>query len=55
MGKSLQTAKIEELQKIYKRYKQMYRLSDTTSSKESLKWVKTVLKDLKWLLDDETY
>ena len=49
MSKSLQTAKIEELLKVYKDYKEVI------TAKDERFWIKTIIKDLKWLLDDETY
>lgn len=63
MNKSLQTAKIEELQKIYKDYKVSFKdmLNDDEAPeikaelKAELFWIKTFIKDLKWLLDDEIY
>ena len=63
MNKSLQTAKIEELQKIYKDYKLVLKesleyetdLEKRLELKAELFWIKTFIKDLKWLLDDETY
>ena len=60
MNKSLQTAKIEELLKIYKVYKKSLKSLDLEGEearavKGELMWIKTIIKDLKWLLDDETY
>lgn len=49
LNKSLQTAKIEELLKVYKNYKEII------TDKDERFWIKTIIKDLKWLLDDETY
>ena len=49
LSKSLQTAKIEELLKVYKNYKEII------TDKDERFWIKTIIKDLKWLLDDETY
>lgn len=61
MGKSLQTAKIEELLKTYKAYKKQtkeYDLEDPDfegAIYTELFWLKTFIKDLKWLLDDSKY
>ena len=63
MSKSLQTAKIEELLKIYKDYKTLHKeiVADEEDGevkevvKAELFWIKTIIKDLKWLLDDEAY
>ena len=60
MSKSLQTAKIEELLKTYKDYKKA--LNSVPWSEKyrnevdaELFQIKTFIKDLKWLIDDETY
>lgn len=49
VNKSLQTAKIEELLNAYEDCKEI------VTNKDGRFWVKTIIKDLKWLLDDETY
>ena len=60
MEKSLQTAKIEELLKIYKMYKKSFKGLELSESEADiveaeLFWIKTIIKDLKWLLDDSEY
>lgn len=60
MNKSLQTAKIEELLRIYKIHRKSFRdlddeILESDETKAELFWIKAIIKDLKWLLDDETY
>ena len=60
MNKSLQTAKIEELLEIYKIQRKSFRdlddeILESDETKAELFWIKSIIKDLKWLLDDETY
>ena len=60
MSKSLQTAKIEELLRIYKIQRKSFRdlddeILESDETKAELFWIKAIIKDLKWLLDDETY
>ena len=60
MSKSLQTAKIEELLETYKIHRKSFRdlddeILESDETKAELFWIKTIIKDLKWLLDDETY
>lgn len=61
MGKSLQTAKIEELLKTYKVHKGQIKEYDIEDPDfegaiyTELFWIKMFIKDLKWLLDDTKY
>lgn len=58
MDKALQTAKLEELKKTYKNYKRMFEQNTGESAEETkaeLYWITTILKDLKWVLDDTQY
>lgn len=60
MEKSLQTAKIEELLKIYKMYKKSLKGLELSENEADivfaeLSWIGTIIKDLKWLLDDSKY
>jgi len=60
MNKSLQTAKIEELIKTYKIHRKSFRDLGLDGPEEEiveaeLFWIETIIKDLKWILDDEAY
>lgn len=60
MGKSLQTAKVEELLKTYKIHKKSFMdlddaILESDETKAELFWIDIIIHDLKWLLDDEEY
>lgn len=58
MDKTLKAFKIEKLRETYKDYKELlngYPKENEEIDKAELYWIKTILKDLKWVLDDTQY